>query len=203
MLKAGITGGIGSGKTTVCKLFEKMGVPVYYADDRARKLIQEDIDLKKAITEAFGKESYMDDGSYNRKYIADIVFSDPQKLALLNSIVHPAVFRDGAVWQAQNSNFPYTLKEAALLFESGSYLQLDKIIYVFAPTDIRTQRVSIRDELSISDVQKRMASQGNESEKMSRSDYIIHNDGTRSLIRQVWNLHQELLNQASKYADIS
>jgi dephospho-CoA kinase len=195
MLKIGITGGIGSGKTTVCHIFEALGIPVYYADDRAKALMTTDLGLVAAIKTNFGAESYFPDGSLHRAYLSNIVFKDAEKLALLNSLVHPAVFRDGEAWHAAQKNVPYTLKEAALLVETGSYKAVDKLITVFAPQKMRLQRVLERDKATRAAVLARMSKQMPEREKMKLADFIIKNDGKHGLVRQVWEVHQELLGQ--------
>lgn len=192
MLKVGITGGIGSGKTTVCKLFAVFGVPVYYADERAKAMTTSNASVKARIVAAFGVESYLPDGSYNRPYISGLVFKNTEKLALLNSIIHPAVIDDGIEWQKQHSHLPYILKEAALLFESGTYRDLDKIIFVSAPESLKIQRVMNRDHLSEAQVKDRIQKQMPDQEKRSKSDFLILNDGTTSLIRQVKTLHRSL-----------
>lgn len=193
MLKIGITGGIGSGKTTVCKLFEYLGVPVYYADERAKYLITNDITLRKSIKEHFGEGAYYPDGSYNKSYMANIVFSDKEKLQLLNSLVHPAVAKDGKKWILEHSEAPYTIKEAALLFESGSYKDLDRIIFVSAPMELRVSRVVRRDETTREAVLKRIQNQWPDEKKEKMSQEFIYNDGSQSLIRQVYQMHQHLL----------
>lgn len=194
MLRIGITGGIGSGKTTVCRIFESLGIPVYYADDRAKELMASDPELKAGIRELFGPEAYHPDGSLNRQHIGSIAFHDPGKLKALNNLVHPAVFRDSERWNEEQEahNVPYTLKEAALIFESGSYRLLDKVIMVYAPRELRLERVMQRDGAEREEVEARMAKQMPEEEKMERSDFVIYNDGSRSLLRQVLNLHQQL-----------
>ena len=191
-LRVGITGGIGSGKTTVCKIFECLGVPVYYADDRAKTLMTENENVVKKVRMLFGPEAYQKDGRLNRSYIAAIVFEDKRKLQSLNSIVHPAVFEDGERWNACQSDVPYTLKEAALLFESGGHKFLDKIITVFAPVELRIERVMLRDGVSKEAVLTRMKNQMPEDEKIRLADFVIHNDGMQSLIQQVWQIHQQL-----------
>ena len=130
MLKIGITGGMGSGKTTVCKIFETLGIPIYYADERAKYLMTRDQQLIHKIKLIFGSEAYQEDYHLNRKFIADIAFKRPEKLKKLNEAVHPVVFEDGNLWHEKQKNVPYTIKEAALLFESGSYKTLDKIITI-------------------------------------------------------------------------
>ncbi len=192
-LKLGITGGIGSGKTTVSRIFAMLGVPLYNADDRARWLIEHDQDLVAGIRTLFGEKAYLPDGSYNRRYIGSVVFNDQDLLERLNALVHPAVARDSNTWQDAHTESPYTVREAALLFESGSYRTLDRVIYVYAPADLRRQRVMLRDKLTAEEVDRRMASQMSEEEKQQMSQYIIYNDGSRSLILQVLDMHHEFL----------
>lgn len=194
-LKIGITGGIGSGKTTVCKIFETLGIPVYYADERAKWLMTNDATLVKEIKGLFGESAY-ENGQLNRAFIAQIAFNDPEKLNQLNALVHPAVQRDGNAWQEAQPNVPYTIKEAALLFESGSYLYLNKIIVVTAPLDVRIQRVIHRDHTNRAAVEARIAKQMPEEEKVKRADFIIVNDGATALIPQVLNIHQVLQSAA-------
>ncbi len=200
-LKVGITGGIGSGKTTVGKIFETLGIPVYYADDRAKALMIEDDELILGVKTLFGNEAYYPDGALNRKYIADIAFHNPLILNQLNALVHPAVLKDGIRWHNEQPNVPYTLKEAALLFESDSYKYLDKIITVFAPQHMRLERIVKRSApspahtgtaMTKASIEARMAKQLPEEEKMKRADFIIYNDGQQALIPQVLKIHQKL-----------
>jgi dephospho-CoA kinase len=196
MLKVGITGGIGSGKTTVSKIFEVLGVPVFYADDHAKRIMVEDPILIAAIKHEFGNESYFDDGSLNRKYIASIVFNDAAKLGKLNAIVHPATFRAFDAWVAQVGDVPYILKEAALLFEAASYKLCDKAIMVYAPLETRIARVMKRDHISREDVLSRNAKQMPDEEKIKLADYTIVNDDTQLVIPQVLAMHQQFLEMA-------
>jgi dephospho-CoA kinase len=196
MLKVGITGGIGSGKTTVSKVFEVLGVPVFYADEHAKRVMVEDPILIAAIRHEFGNESYFDDGGLNRKYIANIVFNDAARLGKLNAIVHPATFRAFDVWVAQMGNVPYILKEAALLFEAASYKLCDKAIMVYAPLETRINRVMHRDNISRDEVLSRNAKQMSDEEKIKLADYTIINDDTRLVIPQVLALHQQFLEMA-------
>lgn len=191
MLKVGITGGIGSGKTTACKIFEFLGIPVYYADDRAKYIMNHDPEVRTKIIEGFGQEAYKD-GFLDRGYIAGIVFQDAEKLALINSIVHPAVALDSQLWFELQSA-PYALKEAALLVENGSYTSLDLLISVSAPEDIRADRVMKRDGTSREQVLERMKNQLPQSEKDAVADYIIYNTGERSIIEQILKIHKELI----------
>ncbi len=191
MLHVGITGGIGSGKTTVCRIFEVLGVPVYYADDAAKFLMNQDIDLKQEIIINFGELAYSN-GTLNRTYISNIVFSNPEKLKLLNSLVHPRTIRDAEEWMKRQRT-PYTLKEAALLFESGSNQSLDYVIGVSAPREIRLQRTMQRDKISMDLAEKKINQQMDEEEKLKRCDFVILNDETNSLIQQVLSIYDRLL----------
>ncbi|MGN6640368.1 MAG: dephospho-CoA kinase [Mucilaginibacter sp.] len=193
MLKIGITGNIGSGKTTVSKVFEILGVPVFYADDAAKEVMVTDDILIDGLKEAFGDEAYFDDGSLNRKYIANIVFNDAVQLAKLNSLVHPAVFRAFDNWVAEISGVSYILKEAALLFESTSYMVCDKNIMVTAPLDLRIKRVMQRDNLTRDEILSRETRQFPEEKKADMADFVIRNDDTELVIPQVLKLHQQFL----------
>jgi dephospho-CoA kinase len=191
MLKVGITGNIGSGKTTVSKIFEILDVPVFYADDAAKKVMVEDPILISALKTEFGIESYFDDGSLNRKHIASIVFNNEAELAKLNAIVHPAVFRAFDSWVANIKNAPYVMKEAALLFESSSYKMCDKTIMVTAPLELRINRVVQRDNLTRDEVESRNARQFSEEKKIQLADFVIRNDDTELVIPQVLELHKQ------------
>lgn len=201
MLKVGITGGIGSGKTTVCKLFEQLGVPVYYADERAKYLMQHEHYLIDLIKKNFGSDVYDNGGALNRKLLAEKVFNNPEKLRVLNSLVHPAVFRDTErfVEEQQVKNLPYAMKEAALLVETGSYKNLDKLIVVTAPLEVRLQRVSQRDSAATEEILSRIRNQLPEEEKLKLADYIITNDkDIEHLKQQVLNIHEQLLELRNK-----
>lgn len=191
MLKIGLTGGIGSGKTTVAKIFEVLGIPVYYADDSAKKLMNNDPDLIQKIKSNFGDDVYSNN-QLNRPLLASKVFGDTQKLEILNTIVHPATLKDADEW-IKKQKAPYIIKEAALIFESGSEKMLDYVIAVSAPVSLRIKRVIERDGNTEEDVLKRMNGQMNEEEKLNRSDYIIYNDEEQLLIPQVIQLHELFL----------
>ena len=196
MLRIGLTGGIGSGKTTVAKIFELLGIPVYYADDRTKQLMNTNAELKKVLQEHFGPNTYNDQG-LDRKYLASIVFNNKEKLDLLNSLTHPVTMRDAAEWmQAQTS--PYIIKEAALLFESGSAEQLDRIIGVYAPQPIRVQRVMQRDKVAAEEVMKRISRQIDEDMKMRLCDYVITNNEQQLVIPQVLALHEKFMTEVHK-----
>ena len=189
MLKIGITGNIGSGKTTVSKIFEILGVPVFYADDAAKKVMTHDPVLVGQLIDAFGAGSFFSDGALNRKHIADIVFKDETQLQLLNSLVHPAVFRAFDQWVADRKNVPYVLKEAALLFESDSYKMCDQTILVTAPLELRIKRVMQRDGLQRADILNRENKQFTEEKKKTLANFIIKNDDTELVIPQVLELN--------------
>ncbi|MDR3697796.1 dephospho-CoA kinase [Mucilaginibacter sp.] len=191
MLKIGITGNIGSGKTTVSKVFEILGIPVFYADDAAKKVMVTDQQLIAEIKAAFGNISYFDDGTLNRKHIAAIVFNNDEQLARLNAIVHPATFRAFDAWVKTISNVPYVLKEAALLFESASFKMCDYNIMVKAPFETRIERVIKRDGLSREDIEKREGYQFPEEKKSKLADFIITNDDSTLVIPQVLALHEK------------
>jgi len=191
-LKVGITGGIGSGKTTICHIFEALGIPVYFADGRAKWLMVNDPRLVTGIKNLFGEKAYYSNGTLNRKYLAKTVFNDEKKLKQLNALVHPAIADNSDRWQRGQEGVPYTVKEAALLFESNNHLMLDKVITVFAPEEMRIQRVVDRDEMTADEARARMSKQMPEEEKLKMADYIIYNDGKKSLVQQVMELHREL-----------
>ena len=189
MLKIGLTGNMGSGKTTVSKVFEVLGIPVFYADDEAKKVMVTDHVLIDEIKSAFGNTSYFDDGTLNRKHIAGIVFNNTQQLEKLNSFVHPAVFRAFDQWVKNCSGVPYVIKEAALLFESDSYKMCDYTIMVQAPLETRIRRVMQRDGLTRGEVEGRNSHQFTEEKKTQLANYIIKNDDEQLVIPQVLELH--------------
>ncbi len=193
MIRVGITGGIGTGKSTVCKIFASMGVPVLDADSLAKNIAEIDLNVKQQILDTFGKESYDELGKYNRKYIANIVFNDSDRLKMLNNIIHPAVIDYSNKWADQHQDKKYVVKEAALMFESGSYKYNDINIVVNAPKEIRIQRLLLRDNSAIEDIIRRIESQMSDEERDSMADKIIMNDEQDSLIAQVYSLHQEFL----------
>jgi len=191
MLKIGITGGIGSGKSTVAKVFEVLGIPVYYADEEAKRLMNVDGALKEKLITAFGKEVYKED-KLNRSFLSALVFNNTAKLNLLNSMVHPAVLAAADKWFQQQTT-AYALKEAALIFESGAHEHLDKVIGVFAPKAVRINRVIKRDHTTIEEVIARLQKQLDESIKMKLCDYVINNNEQELMVPQVVALHQQLL----------
>ena len=193
MLKIGLTGNIGSGKTTVSKVFEVLGVPVFYADDAAKSVMVSDAELIAGIKSAFGDAAYFDDGTLNRKHIAGIVFNDAGQLARLNALVHPATFRAFDEWIKNiGTNVPYVLKEAALLFESDSYKLCDYSITIQAPFETRIKRVMQRDGLTREEIESRESKQFSEEKKSALADYIIVNDDVQLVIPQVLELHNKI-----------
>jgi dephospho-CoA kinase len=176
----------------VAKIFATLGVPVYNADNAAKRLLQEDATLKKELINAFGENTYLDN-QYNSHYISAIVFKDKTQLARLNAILHPAVIADGERWMNAQHEAAYTIKEAALFFESGSYKLLDFIIGVSAPYTMRIARVQKRDSLSAAQIEERMRLQLDEGVKMKLCNVVIVNDEQQSLIQQVLALHGDIL----------
>lgn len=191
-IKVGITGGIGTGKSFVSKVFKTLGVPFYDADLEAKLIMTKNEDVRQALIRSFGSETYLEDGRVNREYLSAVVFNDPEKLTLLNSIVHPAVIQASVDW-SNKQTAPYILKEAALLYESGSYKNLDYTILVTAPEELRIQRVMQRDGVEREDVLRRMARQMPEEEKLQYADFLIHNDEVLPLLPQVLAIHNNLI----------
>lgn len=202
ILKIGLTGGIGSGKTTIAKIFELLKVPVYYADDASKRLYHTNKELMAGLKKHFGEDIYTNE-ELNRSKLAAIVFNDAEKLELLNSLAHPITIKDAEDWM-QRQTTPYIIKEAALLFEAGSAKGLDYIIGVSAPQDLRIQRVMERDGIDREAVVGRMKRQMDEEEKMLLCDFVIKNDEQELVIPQVLKLHEEFLTMsASKTQDDS
>ena len=191
MLAVGITGGIGSGKSYICQIFEYLGIKIYYADARARHLSNNDAGIVSQVTNLFGDKAYVN-GEYNRMHIASVVFNNSQKLQQLNSIIHPAIEKDYHNWLKSHASEPYTLKEAAILFESGTYKLLDKTILVTAPIVTRINRVVKRDNISPNDVQSRINKQWPTEKILPLADFIIENDGKRLILPQIINLDKKL-----------
>ena len=186
MIKVGITGGIGSGKSTVCRMFAEHGVPVFDTDSAAKSIMSDDKCIKKRIMDLLGEKAY-EDGSLNRKYVSDAIFSDEKLRHALDSIVHPAVAREFEFW-AERQNAPYVIMECAILFESGFDSLVDKIVAVSAPEQSRISRTALRDGTGEESVKKRIASQMNEQERRSRADYIIENTDLELTAAQVERL---------------
>lgn len=191
MLRIGLTGGLGSGKSTVAHIFEVLGIPVYYADAASKRLMNDDEKVKADIINAFGKEVYPG-GKLDRKYLSEIVFKDEKKLELLNSIVHPATLLDAAEWMKKQTAL-YAIKEAALIFESGSNKALDFVIGVESPLPLRLQRAMKRDNITHDQAMARIEKQMDEETKIGLCDFVIINDEQQMVIPQVLYLHQKFL----------
>ncbi len=192
MLKIGITGSIGAGKSTVAGIFKVLGVPVFDADATAKSILNSDLELREQIIAAFGSETYKN-GLLDRKYLATLVFNNPDQLAKLNALVHPATIKAADTWAKhwEEQGSAYIVKEAALLFEAGTNIGLDFIIGVTAPEDLRITRVMARDHVTREEVLKRMQHQLDDTQKMERCDIVIDNNEKALLIPQVLTLHQQ------------
>ena len=191
--RIGITGGIGSGKTFISKIFEGLGINVYYADERAHWLQNHDTALMQGIRDAFGGKSY-ENGQLNRQFLASQVYADPARLVILNKLVHPRVANDYRQWLTQHQGAAYTLKEAALLFETGTYQHLDKLINVNASEAVRIARVLQRDpHRSLEQIEAIMDQQYTDSQRSDLADYIIENSGDALILPTVVQMHQSLL----------
>ena len=190
MMVVGLTGGIGSGKSTIAKAFAALGIAVFNSDEQAKALIATDAQVKERIIAAFGEEAYQN-GEYNRAYIAQIVFNNSEKLAILNGIVHPALAEYFKRW-AKEQTSPYVLKEAAILFESGSYKDCDYIITVTAPEEVRIARVMARDHCTEAQVRARMAQQWSDSQRIALSNAVIENIDLEKAKKEVKRINNEL-----------
>ena len=184
MKKIGITGGIGSGKTLVSDLFQRLGIPVYHADERARALMETSGTVRERLTALLGKAVYQG-GRLNKRLLAEAIFSDEKVRQQVNSIVHPAVFEDFERWASSFSDIPYVMQEAAILFESGGDRYLDSVINVYAPLKVRIERVMSRDGVPRETVLARIKSQMSERQRRRRAGHTIINDGRRMVVPQV------------------
>ena len=190
MLKVGITGGIGSGKSYVCQVFNALGIPVFNADDTARYLMENDAALIQGIRNLLGGDVYVA-GKLDRAKVSAIIFQSPEKLEQLNALVHPATISYAKEW-FEKQQAPYVIKEAAIFFESGSYTDMDLMIGVYAPQELRIQRAMKRNNLSREKVLSIIAQQMDEDEKMKRCDHVIVNDDVTAVLPQVLKLHEQL-----------
>ena len=191
MIKTGLTGNIGSGKSTVATIFETLGIPVYRADLEAKKMLETDM-VKKVLTETFGKDILLQ-GKVDRKKLASLVFNDGVKLNVLNSIIHPLVKKDLVTWINQKKEFPYVIQEAAILFESGFYKDFDKIILVVSSDELANKRVMERDGITKQEIKQRRGNQWAQSKKIGLSDFVIMNNEEDMLIPQVLKIHETLM----------
>ena len=190
----GLTGGIGSGKSSAAAVFNAIGIPVYEADIASKRLIDTDKSLQNKLMDLLGKD-IVKGGKINRALMASRIFNNEQLLAQTNALIHPAVALDFASWYRKHAENQYVIREAAILFESGSYHDCDKVIVVTAPKEMRIDRVIQRNGVSREDVVSRMENQWPEEEKISRADYVIYNDLTQSLIKQVLAIHEDISHQ--------
>lgn len=192
MIKVGLTGGIGSGKSLISNVFRKLGVSVYDSDSATKNLYLTDNVLKKNIIAAFGKEAYYPNGELNRTHLANLIFNNKQKLQLINQIVHPRVKLDFEAWLQENKDEKYIIKEAAILIESEAYKLVDKIIVVTAPVNIRLRRVALRDHIGEDEIKKRMSNQLLDNELIAYADFIIANGDSDNILPQVLKIHNLL-----------
>ncbi len=195
MIKVGLTGGMGSGKSTVAQVFSSLGIPVFYADDEAKKLLDESPKIREKITALFGAEMYAD-AKLNRKLLASHIFNDKSAIEKVNNIVHPAVAASFEVWSTAQKAF-YVLQEAAILFETGGYKRFDKNILVTAPQSVRVNRIIERDKLPEAQIIARMQNQWDENHKIPLADFVILNDGSAMLLPQILRIHEDLLRFAT------
>lgn len=188
----GITGGIGSGKSIICEVFKSLGISIYNADNESKKLVNSDVRIIKKLKKNFGENIYNDENYLNKTKLADLVFNDKNALEKLNSIIHPIVKLHFAEWvlQKKEQNINYVLKESAILIETGTYKNLDKIITVYASEDIRIHRVMKRDITNKNHVMSRISKQMKDEEKIKYADFIIYNDNKKLLLPQILKLHQ-------------
>lgn len=193
----GLTGGIGSGKSTVAAIFKSLGIPVYEADAASKQIIDTDRSLQQSLRQLLGKE-VVKDGKIDRPYMASLIFNDQDLLRQTNALIHPAVGRDFKTWYSKQQAAPYVVREAAILFESGTYRDCDKIVVVTAPEDMRIERVVKRNHTSEAEVRQRMANQWPEEEKVKRADYVVNNDHTDSVVKQVLRIHEDIIRQSDK-----
>lgn len=200
LLRVGLTGGIGSGKSTVARLLEMMGAAVYVADDRAKRLMNIDARLKEEIIRLFGSEAYLPNGTLNRPSLAAQVFGHPERLTLLNAAVHPAVARDFLSWVAAQEQTPrrpaYVVEEAAILIESGAWKQMDVIVAVTAPLEVRLRRVMQRDGVTRQMAMRRIEAQLDETTRLQYAQHTVTADDVQLMIPQVVALHAALCGEA-------
>ncbi|OIN58667.1 dephospho-CoA kinase [Arsenicibacter rosenii] len=197
-LQIGVTGGIGSGKSLVCRIFQAFGVPVYAADDRAKWLTQHDPILKADIIRLLGKEAYDVQGQYNRAFVASHVFHNPDLLRQLNGLIHPRVYADTLNW-VQQQHYPYVIKEAALMKAAGDHNTLDKVVVVHAPEAVRIERIHRRDpHRSETEIRNIIARQISDEERFRIADFIVYNDEGQLLLPQLATLHRTLLDLANQ-----
>ena len=196
MIAVGLTGGIGSGKSTVARMFEKLGIPVFYADKESKEILTTNQQIKEKLSALFGEELYKGE-KLNRAFLAAQIFRDKDALQKVNNIVHPAVAERFLAW-SKEQNAPYVLQEAAILFETGGYKRFDKNILVTAPKQLRISRIKQRDNVSEEEINQRMQNQWEESHKLPLADFVILNDESEMLLPQILRIHEDLLKIANK-----
>lgn len=190
-LKIGVTGGFGSGKTSVCRVFSTLGVPVFYADPEARRIMESDKSVVERIKQVVNKDVYVS-GSLNRQLLADMIFKDKKLLRKINSIVHPALYRHFLRW-TEEQDAPYVIIEAAILIESGGRKYVDKIISVIAPLEERIERITLRNKLTRDQVLERIKNQTDDETRIKSSDYVIYNSDNDMIIPEILRIHDEIL----------
>ena len=194
MIIVGLTGGIGSGKTTVASMFAALGIPVYTSDDEAKRLMRTSSNLKRKLIDLFGEDAYVD-GELNKPYIAQVIFNDTLYLNKMNALVHPAVAKDFKDW-VRKQQAPYVIKEAAILFENEGYKQCDVMITVTAPKSLRIERLLNRDHTTVEKIEAIMKNQWTDAQKAERSHFVIENINRQSTQKQVYKIHQQILKMA-------
>ena len=197
MIKVGVTGGIGSGKTLICQIFEKIGMPVFYADSEARKILNHDKTVVDKVSSLFGADIYNEDG-INKARLANVIFNNQDALNTINSIVHPVVKSRFQNWLS-TLNTTYAIEEAAILVETGSYKELDYTVLVYAPKELRISRAMSRDGNTREEIEERMKNQIPDEEKFQKVNKVIYNDNSRMVIPQVLEIHEQLTNQKNMF----
>jgi len=195
VITVGVTGGIGSGKSLICRIFTAMDIPVYEADRRAETILNDDRDVQHALSGLLGEKIFRD-GKPDKRLMADIIFRDKEVLKKVNRIIHPAVLNDFILWKRQYTFLPYVIHEAAILFESGADKIMDFVITVYAPVDMRIRRIMERDGVTASDVRIRMKNQWSEKKRQENADIVVYNDEKHLVIPQVLSIHKALVKRA-------
>ena len=191
----GVTGGIGSGKSIVCRIFQQLGIAVYEADIEAKNLYDKYPELKQAVKEQISADAIDKNGNIDRAKLAEIIFSDEEKLIALNKLVHPLVRKDFRNWVGNHKGYSYLIKEAAILFESGADADCDEVISIVSPIELRMERLLKRDKKSKAEIENILKRQMSDEERIARSKYVIHNDEKQMVIPQVLKIHDLLVKE--------